>query len=1226
MQILADELGISSTEETIALYEQIRARQRSQGLETQENRAPSIAAETTEAAPTSLTASNPRPDLPLLPIAPIPPNVRYDWREAPTIEQIYGRERERQQLTNWLVGERCRLIRVLGIGGLGKTTLAAQVVRELGSRNEQPFARILWRSLLNAPPLTELLPEILQFLTLPQSVTIPGTLDKRLMLLLDCLTQERCLLVFDNLESLIDAWEWNGHFRLGYEEYGQLLLYLGQHEHQSCLLITSREQPQELGRLERSTTAVRSLALTGLSLQAGQELLHRQGLHGEHEAEIALIRRYSGHPLALMLVAETIDELYFGDLAAFLAEESVIFDDIRDVLDQHFARLSLLEQEIMTWLAIEREPVIAQALEGDLVGPVNHRDYLEALRSLQRRTLLQSFPDGLGLQNVVTEYTIDRFIAQLYRELAEDQLATFNRYPLLKASAKEYVRESQRRLILKPVTARLVAQWGRRTLLQKQRNFPDQLRATLPRGYAGGNLLNWLLDLEGELVSLDLSGLTIWQAYLRGKTLHDVDFRGADLQGVHFTDTFDISRSVAFSPDGHWMAASTAAGQIRFWRTNDWQPVQSWQISSEDIYCIDFSPDGKMLASANGLVTQLWDCATPTAVSNPQPLHTYPHASIAVAFSPDGRLLASSGRDQVICLWDLSVESTLNTVEGLNPSITSGRLIQKLQGHTDSIHTLCFSPDGQRLASGSFDHTARLWDVSAESLRKGEGLNPNAASGQLLHILRGHHGPVISVCFSPDGQFLASGSNADQMIGLWDVATGQLRQTLLGHQGGVEVVRFSPDGQFLASGSFDQTIRLWDISSKSIVPNVEGFNPSAASGQTVQVYSGHKARVYSLAFSPNGQFLASSSFDQTIRLWDLSRPKEMVSSQLLQTFQGYRHGVWCVTFSPDGQTVASGSTDGLVRFWDVREAGTQPLRVFAGHATWVITVALSPDGKLLASGDNRGIVRLWDLTQAKATPVQIWKTDHSWVRSLCFMPDGQTLISSSSIDLKVLLWDVTSGRLQQSLQGHTGTILSMGLSHNGRTLAGAGYDQRIYLWDLAKGQPPRILQAHSHRLLTVSLNPKGRTLASGDDAGNIHLWDTTETDNQPRRCFTGHTGQVLSVCFNPDGRRLASSGQDQLIRLWDVDSGQVVRALAGHTDRVRTLSFSPDGQILASGSDDGELKFWDPETGRCLSTRRPDRPYVRVQINGVTGLTPTQIHALKELGAVDLESEAIQSS
>ncbi|MCB0125499.1 MAG: NACHT domain-containing protein, partial [Caldilineaceae bacterium] len=463
VQTLDDELGVPPAEATTALYEQIRLGQRSQGLKTQES-------------------SEHRLDL-SQPAASILPTVRYDWREAPTVEQIYGREGERQQLTNWLVGDQCRLISVMGIGGLGKTTLVAQVVRDLATREGQPFARIFWRSLLNAPPLTELLPDILHFLALPQSMVLPENLDKRLTLLRDYVTHERVLLVFDNLESIMEAGVRGGHYRAGYEDYGQLFKSFGQHEHQSCLLLTSREQPQEIGRLVRSTTTVRSLYLTGLSLQASQELLHRHGLNGDAEQEITLIRRYSGHPLALMLVAETIDELYLGDIGAFLAEETLIFDDIRDVLDQHFMRLSRLEQEILTWLAIEREPVTAQTLEENLLGPVNHRDYLEALRSLQRRALLQSFADGVGLQNVVTEYTTDRFVDQLCSELAEDRLETFNRYPLLKARAKDYIRDSQQRLILKPISERLTAQLGQSTLLRKLRDYPDRLRAEQRRGY-----------------------------------------------------------------------------------------------------------------------------------------------------------------------------------------------------------------------------------------------------------------------------------------------------------------------------------------------------------------------------------------------------------------------------------------------------------------------------------------------------------------------------------------------------------------------------------------------------------------------------------------------------------------------------------------------------------------------------------------------------------------------
>jgi len=154
-------------------------------------------------------------------------------------------------------------------------------------------------------------------------------------------------------------------------------------------------------------------------------------------------------------------------------------------------------------------------------------------------------------------------VNQLCRELVDGQLTTFNRYPLLKTSAKEYLRESQRRLILNQLTARLVAKLERTTLLQKLRAFPEKLRATLPRGYAGGNILNWLLDLEGELVNVDLSGLTIWQAYLRGKILHDLDLNRSDFKATLFTDTFDRIRCMTFSLNGSLLAAGSIDGQIR---------------------------------------------------------------------------------------------------------------------------------------------------------------------------------------------------------------------------------------------------------------------------------------------------------------------------------------------------------------------------------------------------------------------------------------------------------------------------------------------------------------------------------------------------------------------------------------------------------------------------------------------------------------------------------------
>jgi hypothetical protein len=233
----------------------------------------------------------------------------------------------------------------------------------------------------------------LQFFAGQQVAKLPATLDAQLALLFAHLRDHRCLLVLDNVESILqDAGDLAlraGHYRPGYAEYGQLFKRMGESQHQSCLLLTSREQPHEIARLERATPLVRSLLLPGVTSEAGQAILQTQGVAGNNTITQQLIQRYTGNPLALMLIAETIQELYEGDINAFLGEAAPIFDDIRDVLDQQFSRLSALEQEILCWLAIEREPLAIQQLSENFAQPVPKRLLLEAINSLRRRSLLE---------------------------------------------------------------------------------------------------------------------------------------------------------------------------------------------------------------------------------------------------------------------------------------------------------------------------------------------------------------------------------------------------------------------------------------------------------------------------------------------------------------------------------------------------------------------------------------------------------------------------------------------------------------------------------------------------------------------------------------------------------------------------------------------------------------------------------------------------------------------
>jgi eukaryotic-like serine/threonine-protein kinase len=487
-----------------------------------------------------------------------------------------------------------------------------------------------------------------------------------------------------------------------------------------------------------------------------------------------------------------------------------------------------------------------------------------------------------------------------------------------------------------------------------------------------------------------------------------------------------------------------------------------------------------------------------------------------IAYSPDGQRIATGSVDGAVGVWE----------------VASGRQLFVLQAHHKMVNSVAYSPDGQRLVSGSEDGQAIVWD---------------AVSGRELARLADHIGEVSSVTFAPNSRQILTGCS-DGSARLWAADTGTNLLTLSNSSWPIYSAAFSPDGRRVVVGSEELATKVWDLTTRTQSLTLKGV------GQSV-------------AFSPDGQRIITGSPDGSARIWDAA------TGACLFTLSGHKDWIMSVAFSPDNRRVVTGSMDQTIKVWEA--ATGSELFSLKGHIAEVTSVAFSPDGERIASGSLDRTVKIWEAAHSREG-LTLEGQQREPLIGLVFSPDGKR-VGAACFDGTAKLWDASSGRKLHDLRGHTGRVWALAFSPDSRHVATGGDDKTAIVWETATGTPLFTLAGHQNTIKGVAFSPDGLRVATCGDSAKV--WVISTRSN----CLTLTREAVVSIAFSPDGTRLLTACGEATAKLWDASSGRELITFRGHTEFVRGIAFSPDGRRIATGSWDHTGRIWDARSGPTLA-------------------------------------------
>ena len=586
-----------------------------------------------------------------------------------------------------------------------------------------------------------------------------------------------------------------------------------------------------------------------------------------------------------------------------------------------------------------------------------------------------------------------------------------------------------------------------------------------------------------------------------------------DIAWIYPGELSNIS-SIGYSKDGKYFATCTYLN-LRIWDNSKGIPIPPFFSSANEAHSVALDSLGTyILEGGDDGIVYLWNRSTGSLVWY---FNAYVYGVQCVCFSPDGKYVAASGfyEGEIYILYT-----------------ASGTLYRKISTGEGGILSIIFSPDGQYIASGGWGMSVKIWEVN---------------SGQLLKTLTGHSDSITSLSYSPDGSKIISSANTDPIAKIWDVGTGSLIDTFT-HGGGISTVRFSNTGKYIATGGRDGVINIFDAMTNSGITSFHAdcgtpqlaFSPDdsiiiSASCHVefwnilrrnlVRTLVGHTNSVNAVAFSPAGDFIATGSADNSIHILETS------TGNVANIYPN--NYVFSISYSPDGNRLAFGGINNTIKILNVKSDTLE--RTFSEHSVTSV-LQYSNDGKYIGSTCKDFTytfcshdIKLWDVSSGNL--LRIFTGNSGAQLSLAFSKNDTYLISGG-VDNNVKVWDVSSGNLIRSCQGHNGAVRSVAFGPDTSIFASGGEDSTVRIWQTSTGNLIRTLRIHTAIVTGVGFSPDGKYLASASNDATIKITDVV-TGNTVST-LKEYPSQMTLMAFSPTNMQVVTGTYEGSVILWNV--------------------------------------------------------------------------------------------